>query len=598
MTANTRAFRQVAYVAIALVSVVSPNGMEMTLAGEQSAVRPPTPADADSRLSRPGNGQPPDWLADAIWYQVFVTRFRNGEPANDPAQTVEWTRDWFRLLDGEKPPLRDRLFHRAHGGDLQGIAQAIPYFKSLGVNTLYLNPIFAAESQHKYDTTDHRHVDDSLAISGSLDRVTGEPLDPQTWRFTDSDRVFLDLIARCHAAGIRVVIDGVFNHVGQEFFGWRDVLKNGKHSPFATWFDVVDWGPPIQYNAWDGPNGHLVEFRRDENGLDPGAEAYIFSVIRRWMDPDGDGDPSDGVDGWRLDVADKPPHAFWRRFRQVVKEVNPNACIIGEVWPSATDWLEGDQFDAVTNYRFRDAAIKLAGRARPAMQPTEFARAIDRIIDDHRWSVSLSMMNLLDSHDTGRAVTVLAMDSSVESDAAMRRPDQDAYERLRLAALLQFTLPGAPMIYYGDEIGMYGGNDPQCRAPMLWKDQNVVPAGDETLRKFYEGLCQLRSERPSLRRGLLQWVHVDDRGGILAFRRLYDGEELLVVVNLTGKPRTISLNPGDGVRRVSAVPIAVNYYHKTDYKFQTKPVGLLEISLGGQSGAIFEVFRSRDRDED
>ena len=484
---------------------------------------------------------PPALMADAIWYQVFVSRFRNGDPANDPPDAAPWTTDWFRLLDGEKPPLRDRLFGRRHGGDLRGVIESIGYFQSLGINTLYLNPIFSAPSQHKYDTADHRHIDDTFGVPGAADRHADETLDPATWSLSDSDRVFLELLRRCHAAGIRVVIDGVFNHVGRRFFAWQDVLANGPKSRYANWFDVTDWGPPIRYNAWDRPDGHLVEFRRDNDGLDPGVEAYIFAVTRRWMDPDGDGDPSDGVDGWRLDVAEKPPQGFWRRFRRVVKTVNPDAAIVGEIWPDATRWLQGDQFDAVTNYRFREPVIRLIGRARRLGTPTRFARDLDQLFTDHPPAVIRSMMNLLDSHDTGRAVTVLAMDSSIENQSATRPPDDPAIGRLKLAALLQFTLPGAPVIYYGDEIGMYGGNDPQCRAPMWWTDR-ATPGGNGALRAYYQRLCRLRRQHAALRRGMFRWMLLDDRSRVVAFHRRADDDQLVVVLNLGDHRRPIELN--------------------------------------------------------
>ena len=557
-------------------------------------------ASTDSR-SQPDASQhpePPDWLADAIWYQVFVSRFRNGESSNDPPGAVEWTPDWFRLLDGEAAPLRRRLSHRRHGGDLQGVIQAIPYFQSLGVNTLYLNPVFAAQSQHKYDTVDHRHVDDTFGVRGSLSRVAGETLDPATWRFSQSDRVFLDLIGKCHHADIRVVIDGVFNHVGLDFFGWRDVLAKGEKSQFAHWFDVIDWGPPIQYNAWDGPNGHLVEFRRDENGLDPDAEAYIFAVVKRWMDPDGDGDPSDGIDGWRLDVADKPPHAFWREFRRVAKNINPQASIIGEVWPDATAWLRGDQFDAVTNYRFRDPALQLVGRAKPTHPPTEFAEAIDKVIADHRWPVSLSMMNLLDSHDTGRAVTVLGMESNVETEATMQPPDESSLNRFKLAALLQFTMPGAPIIYYGDEIGMYGGNDPQCRAPMWWSERAAAPGGDAKLLTYFKSLCRLRQGHVALRRGVFQWVLVDDTARILAFRRQSTGDELMVILNLDDRPHTVSLNLGVDVSEVKHCFGDVNSFWEMSSESFPSREGVGRFRIIGRSGAIFEVRRKPVGDDD
>lgn len=538
----------VALVIVVLVLIVNGFAMNQPVAesaptvGSEQTIETTRTSPDDQTASKPaGVGDPPEWMADAVWYQIFVSRFRNGDRANDPPNVSAWDGPWFELREGERGSLRENLSRRACGGDLAGIAQSIEHFKSLGVNALYLNPVFEARSQHKYDTTDHRHVDSTFGAFGPDDERDGETLDPATWRWTAADRVLLDLIKKCHDAGIRVVLDGVFNHVGLACFAWRDVLENGSQSVYADWFDVADWGPPIQYTAWDGPNGHLPEFRRDENGLHPAVEAFVFDVIQRWMDPNGDGDPSDGVDGWRLDVAEKPPHAFWRRFREKVKTINPNAAIIGEIWPDATAWLDGDQFDCVTNYRFQTPTIKLVGKSTPDYSPRHFARQIDAVFADHRLAVNQAMMNLLDSHDTGRAVTMLAMDSSVEGALATKQPDAHAVNSLRLAALIQFTFVGAPMIYYGDEIAMYGGNDPYCRATMWWT-QSGAAVGDASLLDYFQKLGRLRRESDALRRGTFRWLLVDDRANVLAFERLSVFERLITVINLADSARTISLN--------------------------------------------------------
>jgi len=509
-------------------------------------------------------GEPPDWMADAVWYQVFVSRFRNGDRANDPPNVSAWDEPWFELRDGENGSLRAHLSHRACGGDLAGIVQSIDHFKSLGVNALYLNPIFEARSQHKYDTIDHRHVDPTFGAFGPDNERDGETLDPSTWQWTASDRVLLGLINKCHDAGIRVVLDGVFNHVGLNCFAWRDVLKHGPRSAYADWFDVTDWGPPIQYTAWDGPNGHLPEFRRDADGLHAQVETFVFDVVKRWMDPNGDGDPSDGVDGWRLDVAEKPPHAFWRRFRERVKSINPDAAIIGEIWPDATAWLHGDEFDCVTNYRFQTPVIKLIGRSTPGYSPRRFARQIDAVFADHRPAVNRAMMNLLDSHDTGRAVTMLAMDSAVQGALATQQPESSAVDSFRLAALIQFTFLGAPMIYYGDEIGMYGGNDPYCRAPMWWTSQGA-PAGDPLLLNYAQRLGRLRRESVALRRGAFRWLLADDRANVMAFERSSGTERLITVINLAEKRRMISLNIGPSKGCKAVLLSNINSYEENSY---------------------------------
>ncbi|MBN1514552.1 MAG: glycoside hydrolase family 13 protein, partial [Phycisphaerae bacterium] len=463
----------------------------------------------------------PAWATQAVWYQVLVCRFCNGDAANDPPGTVSWSSDWGSLLPGEQGPLRDRLFERQYGGDLAGLRSKLAYIRDLGVNAVYLNPIFQAPSQHKYDTADHRHIDDTYGKAGSMAAISGETEDPDTWQWSASDRLFLSLLEEAHGMGLRVVIDGVFNHVGREFWAWRDVVENGRNSAYANWFDVTDWGPPLRWRAWDGPDGHLPCFRREGDGLDPAVEAYLFAVVGRWMDPNGDGDPSDGIDGWRLDAAEQVSHGFWRRFRRTVKAVNPDAIIIGEIWTDAGPWLGGDEFDVVTNYPFAAPVLRFFTQDDTGYSATGLRDDLLGLAGGHPWHVTTGMLNLLGSHDTERVASALTDPQRRMSEAAgaiPRRdllvPDADAYRRMRLAVVLQYTWPGAPIIYYGDEVGMYGGDDPFCRAPMWWDR-----AGNGGLGDLYRRLAVLRQEQPALRTGPVCVLVADDASRVLAFQR-------------------------------------------------------------------------------
>ena len=324
----------------------------------------------------------PDWSHDAVWYQIFVDRFRNGDAANDPGQfsayerLVPWNGDWYATLPGEAAGEENfyegkgNVWMRRYGGDLQGVREELPYLRKLGINALYLNPIFEAESMHKYDTADYRHVDDNFGVDQAASEnhdvypytVAGETDDPATWKFSASDKVFLDFIAEAHRQGFKVIADGVFNHVGTGFWAFQDVLKNGKNSKYADWFEVTDWGDgtpgSIQYNAWDKKSGALPVFKKDAKlGLAHGPREHIMAITKRWLDPDGDPATRDGIDGWRLDVPGDIPHPFWKDWREVVKAANPDAYIVGEVWTPAQAWLQGDEFDAVMNYQFAMAGV-------------------------------------------------------------------------------------------------------------------------------------------------------------------------------------------------------------------------------------------------
>lgn len=529
------------------------------------------------------NSNVPDWAADAIWYQVLVSRFCNGSRENDLPGTRPWTADWARLEAGESPPLRERLFYRRYGGDVQGLQSKLPYLRDLGVNTLFLNPIFQAPSEHKYDTADHRHVDDSYGIAASRQRLSGETQLPDTWQWSDSDRVFLDFLAAAHREGFRVVLDGAFNHVGQEFWAWQDVRANGRRSRYATWFDVTHWEPPMQWRAWDRPNGALPNFRREGDGLDPQVEAYLLAVVRRWMDPDRDSDPSDGIDGWRLDAAEKVPPGFWRRLREVVQSVNPEAILVGEIWTDAGAWLGGDQFDSVTNYRFSEPLVRFFKQGDGPLAPSALTEDLAALRDAHRWETTLAMVNLLGSHDTERAATLLVdpvrhrpSSGGVPGRIPRRdtlRPDEDAFRRMKLAALVQFTYTGAPIIYYGDEVGMYGGDDPFCRAPMWWPETGPPDFRADLLR-FYQALCQLRKQHSELRRGRVHWILADDARRLLAFSRRDQGNESLVIINGDTRFQAPVLATGHPGCRVKIVKFFTD-------QTQLPPVALGDGEVGG-----------------
>ncbi len=490
----------------------------------------------DNRINSPKRANVPSWADDAIWYQVFVARFANGRSENDPHKTRSWTSDWKQLHSDEKEPLRNNLYDRRYGGDLQGLQNKLAYLDELGINAIYLNPVFQADTQHKYDTSDHRHIDDSFGIEESRLQLSGETEAPTTWKFSASDRLFVDLLKEAHARNMRVMIDGVFNHVGQLFWAWKDVKENGRQSRYANWFAVKTWEPELTWDAWDGPNGRLVNFRQVEDGLDPDVEQYLFACVRRWMDPNGDGDPSDGVDGWRLDAAERVPHGFWRRFRKLVKSTNSNALIAGEIWPDPSDWMDGTQFDVVTNYPVGSAIIDLAMSSGPdAMKRTTITAwcdQIERLNSRFDQPTTFAMLNLLDSHDTTRAVTQLMGKELTDSTPFPESniPGDLAFDQLKLAAFLQMTLPGAPMIYYGDEVGMFGANDPFCRAPMWWGEMNA-PHHNQELLDEYRRMIALRAQLPELRGGEVDVILADDARRVFVFRRREGDRESLVVVN-------------------------------------------------------------------
>ncbi len=505
----------------------------------------------------------PDWARDAVWYQIFPERFRNGDSANDPEPVQRWQADWWSTLPGERAGA-DQFYHghgnvwrRRFGGDLQGVREALPYLQRLGVNAIYFNPVFEAESMHKYDTTDLRHIDDNFGVKGDLP-LEGETEDPATWRWSESDKLFLDFIEEAHRQGFRVVIDGVFNHVGTQHPFFQDVLKHGERSKYADWFEITSWGEGgapgtptgIQWDAWDGPNGSLPAFKKDPQlGLAPGPREHVMAVTQRWLAPDGD--PSRGVDGWRLDAPQEINHRFWRDWRTVVKQTKPDALIIGEIWSRADPYLQGDQYDAVMNYQFGMPAIEFfANRAQPS-SPSQFARALNRVVYGYPLQASMVMMNLYDSHDTDRVASMFVNPDRPydglnrlqnDDDYSDRKPNELERRRMRQALAMKYAFVGAPMIYYGTEAGMWSPDDPNNRQPMVWRDHEPYDdprlAFDAELFAYYQRLAAVRHGVEPLRRGAFRVVQTDDDRGVLAFAR--DGEQSVYVLINRG-PNAVSV---------------------------------------------------------
>lgn len=500
----------------------------------------------------------PDWAKRATWYQIFPERFRNGDKSNDPPRTVPWSHHWEKpykpgpdVAKGspqdfeEKGTFFEYIFDRRYGGDLQGVREKLPYLRDLGVNAIYFNPIFHAESLHKYDASDFRHIDDRFGVAGSIDRLKGETTDPATWQWSDSDKVFLEFLDEAHRMGFKVIIDGVFNHTGRDFWAFQDILKNGKDSPYADWFEIKNWDP-LEYEAWDKENGSLPKLKHNEAlGLAVPVREHLFAVTRRWMDPNGDGDPSDGIDGWRLDVASDINANFWRDWRTLVKSINPDAYIVAELWQESREWLDGKTFDAVMNYPFARRTLRFVINDKKASTPSRFRDEIAEMYAWYRPQVNYVLQNLYDSHDTDR-VASMCMNPDVEYDEANRiqdngpnydtsKPTTDAYRKLKMLATIQMTFLGAPMVYYGDEVGMYGADDPSDRKPMLWPD--LLPYEDPEERiepdvfEHYQWMMAIRHTYPALQLGDYEPVHVDDAKRIFAYSRTLGDESILVVLN-------------------------------------------------------------------
>ena len=540
----------------------------------------------------------PQWAKDAVWYQIFPERFRNGDPGNDPTRAElefppnrawnvsPWTSDWYKLQPWEEKHNKnfyDNVFERRYGGDLQGIIDKLDYLADLGITAIYFNPIFEGISLHKYDASTYHHIDNNFGSDSKNDLVIirSETEDPTTWKWSAADQLFLKFIHEAHTRGMRVILDGVFNHCGTRFWAFDDIVKKQQRSPYADWFDVRKWDDPataeneFDYKGW-WDYKPLPEFREDSNGFVKPVREYFFNITRRWMDPNGDGDPSDGIDGWRLDVANDVSHVFWREWRNVVKGVNPDAYIVGEIWDDAANWLKGDEFDAVMNYRFSRAMVKFfidTGNSRYSV--TDFDAELADVRNGYPQEVNYILQNLIDSHDTDRWLSmILNPNRKYDNDNGLRhnseyriqKPGETEVGIMKLMALMQMTYVGAPMIYYGTESGMWGADDPDDRKPMVWddmsyEDETVHPFPGKTrprdkvqfnydLFTYFKKLIHIRNSHTALKRGTFKALVMDDGAGVYAFEREEKGRRVVVIFNNSPQKQVARLQAGGRYRDV------------------------------------------------
>lgn len=548
----------------------------------------------------------PQWAKTAVWYQIFPERFRNGNPTSNPTladiegawphdltspwQIHPWTSDWYELQPYEKENGQNiwfNLIRRRYGGDLQGILDRADYLQDLGITAIYLNPVFESPSHHKYDGALYHHIDRTLGPDPEGDKALiahEDPGDPSTWVWTAADQLALNLIREFHRRGIHIIFDGVFNHVGINNPFFQDVIKNQQRSRYKDWFSIDAWDDPdkgtdFAYTGWRGVP-ELPEWRQNENGIVDGPKQYIFDITKRWMAPYGD--PTDGIDGWRLDMAFYVKHPFWKDWRKHVKSINPEAYLTAEVL-SAEDvdpigllkpYLQGDEFDAVMNYNFGFACAEYFINQKKRITTSEFDSLLRDLREAIDPGVSYVQQNLIDSHDTNRLGShIVNSDGEPYRDFLTyhtfsktsenphydpRKPTQAEYETQKLIALFMMTYVGAPMIYSGDEVGMWGANDPCCRKPMVWADMEYQPEvslPDGTTRdtpdtvevntdllQTYKTLIHIRHQYLALSLGDFETVLTDDQHEIYAYRRTFEEKTLVIALNSTRQTQQVELN--------------------------------------------------------
>lgn len=532
----------------------------------------------------------PQWAQGAVWYQIFPERFRNGDPGNDPTvsrslghnraaewQLSPWTSNWYKLQPWERRHSSDfyaeNVFNRMYGGDLAGVIAKLDYLADLGVTALYFTPIFESPSSHKYDASTWHHIEADFGHNRDADLalMRAEKKDTTAWAWSSADSVFLELIKQAHARGLRVVIDGAFNHVGREFWAFQDVIAQQAKSKYAEWFTVERWDDPataadeMKYDCW-WDVWTLPEFREDENGLPAGVKAYAWAITRRWMDPNGDGNPADGVDGWRLDATKDVTPAFWREWCAYARQLNPEVYLSAEIWDEAPHWISNEMFNSVMNYPLAYAVMKFfINQQRATLSPPQFQEELARLLKLYPESVSLGLMNLVNTHDTDRLASMIC---NPDLDYDQRRsprynpnydptqPGAAAVQVQKMIVAFQATFPGSPLLFYGDEAGMWGADDPDCRKPMVWPEFEYEPETyeaigrqapaaavqfDHDLHRHYRALLRLRREHPALRLGAWQPLPAEEAQGLWGFARQTQGDTVLAYFNLGQQEQTLTL---------------------------------------------------------
>ena len=463
---------------------------------------------------------------------------------------------------------------------MQGVINKLDYLQQLGINAIYMTPIFWSPSSHKYDALCYHHVDPTFGPDPEGDKKMMEkenPLQPDSWVWTSADMLALKLIGEVHKRNMKIIFDGVFNHIGVKSFAFSDLEKNQQASPYKDWFIVNSWkdaakGTKFRYKGWFGVST-LPEFKEYSTGIVAGPKEYIFNATKRWMNPMDKGIGS-GIDGWRLDVAYDVDHPFWKDWSKWVRSINPKAYITAELVSSIEEtrpYLKGDKFNATMNYNFAFITHDFFVQDTTGSSVTQFDSRLKELREAFGNDIALNMQNLMNSHDATRLASAVANPDGKKfgdwgtyfnwsqkgnnKSYNARKPTMEQVQKQKIIAAFQMLYLGSPMIFYGDEAGIWGGNDPDCRKPMIWPEFNNVAEtfnpdqtkhdADEVvfnkdLYNWYAKFIGLRNKYKSIRMGSYSAITIDNNKKLYAFTRKLGNEEVIVIINRGNQPATFS----------------------------------------------------------
>ena len=438
-----------------------------------------------------------DWIQNAVIYQIYPDSFARAADKNQAGQFEPW--DSHESQFGFK------------GGNLKGSEEKLPYLKELGIDVIYFNPIFASCANHRYHTHDYFNVDPVLG----------------------GNEAFGHFLSKAHELGIKVILDGVFNHASRGFFQFNHILENGKDSPYRDWFIIHDYpvrayglkpGEHPNYHCWWGlPALPKLNFKNEE------VQSFVIKVAEYWL--------TKGIDGWRLDVPEEiNDQSFWRRFRKACKAIKPDCYITGEIWGDGSRWLKGDMFDAVMNYRLSLPCIsffagdkigvthKYAGKELKPWNRKKFIDEIEKLLSSYSWETTLNQMNMMSSHDTDRMLTAYGGDIA----------------RMKQAIAFSMLFPGAVNIYYGEEIGLSGGLGKGTRRTMPWSRKNLWKGG---IYDFYRRIIEIRKADKAVKDGRFSFLKEYEEP-LLAFERKNGSGRIVCIMNCSGRQQETKAVPG------------------------------------------------------
>ena len=573
----------------------------------------------------------PKWAEQAVWYQIFPERFCRANTQNPISaahlegttpfsldrsnawKLHDWTSDWYLLDECEKQndaDLKTHILRRRYGGDVNGIIQRLGYLKELGINALYITPLQYSPSLHKYDGTNFLHTDPFFGSDplNDIRRIEEEDFDDfENAAWTTADLETLELIEQAHAHGMRIIFDGVFNHIGYNSKPFQDVLQHREKSKYASWF-YVDFAKStakkLNYQQFWGCVREMPKLNYSSDEV----KRYVFATLKRWLCPVVNGKKRQGIDGWRIDHAIGVPVSFWKEAHKYVKKLKKDSLFLGElIEPEEIikPYLNQGVFDSVMNYGLLEEMCKFFAAESNCSTASQFDNGLKHLLSLYPTECNFLMQNLLGTHDTERIASyivnrrlkkfggpskIFINSHASDHNYNTRKPLERERKIQKMMILFQFAFVGAPMVYYGDEAGMWGANDPDCRKPMMWSDiqfdgelpvRNGIRGSHPNVVKFskdmfayYQKVISLRKNHPALCNGTFETLYSSENERIYAFERANSDERLVFVFNREQQPRTISL---PSAKTVSDYFTGEQYFPDSDGMIQAevKPFGTL-----------------------